>query len=276
MIHIPDGRSFSSIIIVSDSGLPCTGTESSELSNSGNVGIEAAVHGYYLAGEVAALIGSKVKTHVADILRTAVTVYHDVVQEDASQSLRNMSLVLRSYNKTRTNAVAADVLLAVLESGGLGEHVHAGFCTGVSSGTQVAAAGSHGTDVDYGAAVLILLHVGKHSLDCIESTAHIALEDRIPHLNGELIHAAILETNVGSIVYQNVDLAVFLVGVCKKRIDDLKRSHVHEVIPGLAAGIHDFINNCLTSLGSASADNYFRTLCCKKPCNSKENYSFFV
>ena len=103
-----------------------------------------------------------------------------------------MSLILRCYDQTRTNVVAADVVLAVLGSGRLGQHINAGLCAGICSGADIAGAGSHGTDIDDGAAVLILLHVRKNTLGGVEGTTHIALENVVPHLDGKLVYTAVL------------------------------------------------------------------------------------
>ena len=78
--------------------------------------VQTAVYRNDLTGEIFAFIGSKVEAHICNIRRSAVTVYHDVVQENVLERLRNVSLVFGCNDKSGTNTVAADIILAVLES----------------------------------------------------------------------------------------------------------------------------------------------------------------
>ena len=64
--------------------------------------------------------------------RATITIYHYVVEENILQNLRNISFVLGSYNQTRANAVATNVVLTVLECGRLCEHINSSLCASVS------------------------------------------------------------------------------------------------------------------------------------------------
>ena len=78
------------------------------------MGVQATVHVDDLSGHIAALIGSKVNTHISDIFRTSVTIHHDIAQENILKYLRYICLVLRGNDQAGTHTVASDILLAVL------------------------------------------------------------------------------------------------------------------------------------------------------------------
>ena len=157
--------------------LPSPGIQFPELGYGGYMGIQAAVNIDDLARHILALIGGKVNTHMTDILRTAVPVHHDVAGEDILQGLRNVSFVFRSDNKTGSDAVAADVLLAVLQCSILGKHIYAGLSAGIGGGAQIAGAGCHRADIDDGAAIFILLQIGQNTFGSIEGAAQVALKN---------------------------------------------------------------------------------------------------
>ena len=58
--------------------LPGTGIHCSKLCNSGNVRVQTAVNCHDLTGYVRTFIRTKVYAKMTDILRAAVTIYHDV------------------------------------------------------------------------------------------------------------------------------------------------------------------------------------------------------
>ena len=97
------------------------------------MGVHAAIHVDDLAGHIGALVAAEVHGRMGNVLGAAVAVDHDGAQEDVLQSLGHLALVLRSHDQARTDAVAADVLLAVLLSGVLGQNVHASLGTRVGS-----------------------------------------------------------------------------------------------------------------------------------------------
>ena len=72
---------------------------------------------------------------------------------------------------------------------------------------------------------------------------------------GQFVHTTILQSDICGIVDQNVNLAVFCLGVGKKLFNALGGGDVHEMVGGFSACLHDFINDSLSLLLSASADN---------------------
>ena len=120
--------------------LPGAGVEFSELTYSGYVGVQPAVHINNLAGYIIAFVGSQIYAHVTYIFRASIAVNGNVVKENILKSLRNTCFILRSNNKTGSYAVAANLLLAILKGRVLSKHVDPCFCTGVSGGTQISAA----------------------------------------------------------------------------------------------------------------------------------------
>ncbi len=162
--------------------LPGAGIQLPELCHSRNMGIQAAVYIDDLSGYIAALIRRKIHAHVAYVFRASVTVDHDIAQEDILQGLGDMGIVFRCDDQPRTDAVAPDILLSILEGGGLRQHIHTGLGTGIGCGAQVSSAGSHGADIDDGAACFIFLHIGQYVFCGAEGAPQIALENMIPHL----------------------------------------------------------------------------------------------
>ena len=210
--------------------LPSPGIQFPELGYGGYMGIQAAVNIDDLARHILALIGGKVNTHMTDILRAAVPVHHDVAGEDILQDLRNVSFVFRGDDKTGSYAVAADVLLAVLQCSILGKHIYAGLSACIGSGAQIAGAGCHRADIDDGTAVFILLQIGQNTLGGIEGAAQVALKNRIPHFQCQLIHTAVFQADIGCIIHQNINLSVLLCGIGKQPVNALHRSDIHKMI----------------------------------------------
>ena len=69
---------------------------------------------------------------MSDIFRTAVSVNGYIIQENVFKHLRYACFILRSNDEARSDAVAAEFLLAILNCGVLSEHIYAGLGTGVS------------------------------------------------------------------------------------------------------------------------------------------------
>ena len=174
-----------------------------------------------------------------------------------------MCFIFGSYNQSGTYTVAANVLLTILQSSRLCQHIHTGLCTGICRRAQVTCTGSHRPDID-NRTTLILLHIRQYTLCSIKSTAQITLENMIPHLQGQLIHTSILQSYICRIVYQNVDFSVLLRCIRKKCFNTLCGCNIHKVIGCFSACIHNTVNNSLSLLLSASANNYLSTLSCKQ------------
>lgn len=79
--------------------------------------VKTAVNCDNLTCEKFAFIRSKIYAHIGYIGGAAVTVDHNVIEEDILQNLGYMSLVIGCDDKTRANTVTADIALTVLKSG---------------------------------------------------------------------------------------------------------------------------------------------------------------
>ena len=135
-ISIGDSRQEpASVFVLDHSLLPGTRIELTELCDSGNVRIKSAVYVDDLTRNISALIGSKVYTHISDILRTTIAINHNVACENIFEHLWNVSVVFRRYNQPGTHTIATDILFTVLQRCILREFIHARFGAGVGGGT---------------------------------------------------------------------------------------------------------------------------------------------
>ena len=197
---------------------------------------------------------------MGDVLRAAVAVHHDIAQEDVLQNLRDTGLILRRHDQAGTHAVAADIALAILQGHRLGEHVHSGLRAGIGRGAQIAAAGSHGADVDDGAALFILHHVGQSALDDIESPPQVALEDSVPHFDGDLVHPAVSQAYIRCVIHQNVQSPVLFHRVRHQSLDAGRLRDVHDMERSLAARLADLLRHSLAAFHPPAADHHFSAL----------------
>ena len=62
----------------------------------------------------------------------------------------------------------------------------------------------------------------QRALDGVERAAKVAREDGVSHLEGELLDGAVGETDVGGVVDQDVELAVFGCGVVDEGLDGIE------------------------------------------------------
>ena len=62
--------------------LPGTGIQFLELCYGGNVRVQTSVDRYNLSRKVLAFIGSQIDAHIGDIFRAAITIHHNVIQEN--------------------------------------------------------------------------------------------------------------------------------------------------------------------------------------------------
>ena len=114
--------------------LPGTAAKFTELNDCRYMGIHAAVNREDLtAGEVA-FIGTEVNACVADIFGAAIAVYADVAKENIFNCLCNIGIIFGCNDKTRTDAVAANVIFTILECNGFCQHIDASFCNRVTDG----------------------------------------------------------------------------------------------------------------------------------------------
>jgi hypothetical protein len=105
--------------------LPRAGIHLAELSNGWSVRIHAAVNVDDLSCGVGTFIGAKIYGCMSNVFWTTVAVNHDATQEDIFEHLRNLRLVFWRNNQAWTDAIAADVVFAVLQGNVLREDVYA-------------------------------------------------------------------------------------------------------------------------------------------------------
>lgn len=112
------------------------------------MGIHAAIDVDHLSGNIVAFVGSKVHAGVSDVFGAAIAINFNVAQEDIAQRLGNNCFILWRNNKARTNAIAANIFLAVLQCNTGSKHVNSCLSACISGCTKVATAGSHGANVN--------------------------------------------------------------------------------------------------------------------------------
>lgn len=231
-----------------------------ELCHSGGMGVQTAVHGEDLACHVVAFVAAQVHAEMTDVFRSAVSGHTDVVQIDFLQCRRDPRFVLRCHDQPRTHAVAADVVLAVLQRDGFRQHIYTGFGRRIGRALQITAAGSHGPDVDNGPAVF--RHERQCALHRPERAPQVAVKNVIPLLQRHLIQPAVLRTGIGRIVDQHVDSAVFRRCVFHQSINGIRIHEIHEMIGSLSACIPDFLHHRFAFFLATAADDHLCSFLC--------------
>ena len=97
--------------------------------------------------------------------------------------------------------------------------------------------------------------MGQSALGGVEGAADVAGEDVVPHLQCQLVHPAILQTHIGRIVHQDVQLAVLLHRVGEELVNALGHGDVHEVVGCLAACGCDAVHHGLALGFPTAADD---------------------
>ena len=201
---------------------------------------------------------------MCNVSGAAVAVDLDVAQEDVLELLGNVGLILRGHDEARAHAVAAYVLLAVLQRDGRREHVHAGLAARVGGRAQVARDRSHGADV-HDRAATCLDHVGKHCLYRIERPAHARGEHRVPILERNLVHAPVLQSHARGVVDQDVGAAAVARRIREEGVHRGEVRQVHAVEAYTAALGHDTVHHLLAARLASAAHHDVRALRGKLP-----------
>ena len=131
------------------------------------------------------------------------------------------------------HAVALDVVLAVLGSDVLGEHLQGTLGGGVGGDSLTAQLAHHGADVD-DLALALFHHVGQHGLGAVEGTAHMHVDDThkvgVAHLNhGHTLHQT-------GVVHQNVHGAHFGLDLGHHGVHGVLVGHIGHIAVGIDAG----------------------------------------
>ena len=103
-----------------------------------------------------------------------------------------------------------------------------------------------------------LPHIGQDTPGGVEGAPEVTLENLIPHLQRQLIHAPVLQPHIGGVIHQNVDLSVFFCGILHQRFHAVGLGHIHKMVACLAAVPGDAVHNCLSLRLPAAADDNLR------------------
>ena len=139
---------------------------------------------------------------------------------------------LRGSDVAGSNAVALDVVCAVLRSDVLGEHLQAALGCSVGGDGLTAQLAHHGADVDDLAAALCD-HVGDDGLCHDEGSVQVNIDDLTELSSAHFGHGDAL--NDTGVVDQNVDVANFLGDLCHHGVDGILIGHVADVAVSLDA-----------------------------------------
>ena len=156
---------------------------------------------------------------------------------------------LRGGDVAGSDAVALDVVLAVLRSDVLGEHLQAALGSGVSGNGLAAELGHHGADVDDLAAAH-LDHAGNDGLGDDKGSVQVNVDDLTELGSLHLDHGDALDD--AGIVDQDVDGADFLGDLGDHGVDGVLVADIADIAVGLDAlsliGGQTFVNQILTQI----------------------------
>ena len=141
---------------------------------------------------------------------------------------------LRGGDVAGANAVALDVVLAVLGGDVLGQHLQAALGCGVGRDGLTAQLAHHGADVDDLAAAL-LDHVGDDSLGDDEGGVQVNVDDLAELGGGHVAHGDALDD--AGVVDQDVDMAHFLRDLLDESVDGVLVGDVADIAVGVDAGL---------------------------------------
>ena len=140
---------------------------------------------------------------------------------------------LRGGDVAGSDAVALDVVLAVLGGDVLGQHLQTALGSGVGGNSLAAQLAHHGADVDDLAAAL-LDHIGNDSLGDDEGGVQVNVDDLTELGSGHLDHRDALDD--AGVVDQHVDVADFLGNLLDHLIDGVLVGDVADIAVGFDAG----------------------------------------
>ena len=139
---------------------------------------------------------------------------------------------LRGSDVAGSDAVALDVVLAVLGGDVLGQHLQATLGCSVGGDGLTAKLAHHGADVDDLAAALSD-HVGDDSLGDDERSVQVNIDDLTELSSGHLGHGDALDD--AGVVDQNVDMADFLGDLCDHGVHGVLIGDVADIAVSLDA-----------------------------------------
>ena len=141
---------------------------------------------------------------------------------------------LRGSNVARSNAVALDIVLAVLGSDVLGQHLQAALSSSVGGDSLTAQLAHHRADVDNLTAAL-LDHVRDNGLGHDERGVQVNVDDLTELSSAHLGHRDTLDDT--GVVDQNVDVTNFLGNLLDECLDSVLVGDVADIAVGINAGL---------------------------------------
>ena len=156
---------------------------------------------------------------------------------------------LRGGDVAGANAVALNVVLAVLGSNVFGQHLQAALGSSVSGNSLTAQFAHHGADVDDLAAAL-LDHVGDDGLGNDKGSVQVNINDLTELCSGHFAHGNALDDT--GVVDQNVDVADFLGDLLDHGVDGVLVGNIADIAMGSDASLfvsgQTFINQFLLDI----------------------------
>ena len=140
---------------------------------------------------------------------------------------------LRGGDVAGSDAVALDVVLAVLGGDVLGQHLQTALGSGVGGDSLAAQLAHHGADVDDLAAAL-LNHIGNDSLGDNEGGVQVNIDDLTELGSGHLDHRNALDD--AGVVDQHIDVADLGGDLLDHLIDGVLVGDVADIAVGVDAG----------------------------------------
>ena len=140
---------------------------------------------------------------------------------------------LRGGDVAGSDAVALDVVLAILGGDVLGQHLQTALGSGVGGDSLTAQLAHHGADVDDLAAAL-LDHIGNDRLGNDEGGVQVNVDDLTELGSGHLDHRDALDD--AGVVDQHVDVADFLGDLLDHLIDGVLVGDIADIAVGVDAG----------------------------------------
>ena len=141
---------------------------------------------------------------------------------------------LRGSNVARSNAVALDIVLTVLGSDVLGQHLQAALSSSVGGDSLTAQLAHHRADVDNLTAAL-LDHVRDNGLGHDERGVQVNVDDLTELSSAHLGHRDTLDDT--GVVDQNVDVTNFLGNLLDECLDSVLVGDVADIAVGINAGL---------------------------------------
>ena len=175
---------------------------------------------------------------------------------------------LRCCNVAGSDAVALDIVLAVLGSDILREHLETALCSRISGDRLAAEFTHHRADVD-DLAFLLLHHVRKDCLGDDESGIQVDVNDLAELIHRHLMHRDPLDDS--RIVHKDIDRSEVLLNVSDHLRDFVFLGHIADISAGIDALLCILFKRCVEMMLSAAVERDLGTCICESFCNCKSD-----